>query len=59
MSRKYGLGKRVLLAANFAALAVSFSTVADEWPWYGHDPGGTRYSPLTRGLPPDIGVRRR
>ena len=48
MWRKYGLGKRVLLAANVAALAVSLSAVADEWPWYGHDPGGTRYSPLTQ-----------
>ena len=48
MWQKYGPGRRVLLAANVAALAVSFSTVADEWPWYGHDPGGTRYSPLTQ-----------
>jgi quinoprotein glucose dehydrogenase len=38
----------VLLAANVAALAWSCDTVADEWPWYGHDPGGTRYSPLTQ-----------
>jgi glucose dehydrogenase len=37
-----------LLAANVVALAWSCDTVADEWPWYGHDPGGTRYSPLTQ-----------
>ena len=48
MWRRYGLGQMVLLAANAAALAWSCNTVADEWPWYGHDPGGTRYSPLTQ-----------
>jgi quinoprotein glucose dehydrogenase len=27
-------------------LAISFSAMAQEWPHYGNDPGGTKYSPL-------------
>jgi len=54
MWRKYGLGKSLLLAANVAALAVSCNTIADEWPSYGRDPGGTRYSPLTQITPDNV-----
>jgi quinoprotein glucose dehydrogenase len=42
------LGKSLLLAAKVAALAVSCNTLADEWPSYGGDAGGMRYSPLTQ-----------
>jgi quinoprotein glucose dehydrogenase len=38
----------LLLTANVAALAVSCNTLADEWPSYGGDAGGMRYSPLTQ-----------
>jgi quinoprotein glucose dehydrogenase len=44
----------LLLAANVAALAVSCNTVADEWPWYGRDPAGTRYSALTQITPNNV-----
>jgi glucose dehydrogenase len=48
MWRRYWLGKSFLLAAKVAALAVSCNTLADEWPSYGGDAGGMRYSPLTQ-----------
>ena len=44
---------RVTLGIMFAAglVAVAFSQVAPQkgdWPQYGRDPGGSRYSPLTQ-----------
>ena len=45
---RHWLGKSLLLAAKVAALAVSCNILADEWPSYGGDAGGMRYSPLTQ-----------
>lgn len=50
----YALGKTWLWAACLAALAVSYHAVADEWPSYGRDPGGTRYAPLTQITPDNV-----
>jgi glucose dehydrogenase len=41
----------MLILAGAAASALAFSQMAPQkgdWPVYGHDPGGTRYSPLTQ-----------
>jgi len=43
--RRDWLGKSLLWVA---ALAVSCNTLAEEWPAYGGDAGGMRYSPLTQ-----------
>ncbi len=48
MWRRDWLGKSLLWVAMVAALAVSCNTLADEWPTYGGDAGGMRYSPLTQ-----------
>jgi quinoprotein glucose dehydrogenase len=37
-----------LLAASVRAMGVSTNGPADDWPYYGHDAGGMRYSPLTQ-----------
>jgi quinoprotein glucose dehydrogenase len=40
---------RLLLALPFAAALLSAASPKDsEWPVYGHDPGGTKYSPLAQ-----------
>jgi quinoprotein glucose dehydrogenase len=36
------------MAAMFSALGSSTDGSADDWPYYGHDAGGMRYSPLTQ-----------
>jgi quinoprotein glucose dehydrogenase len=36
------------LAAACRAMAASTNNSADDWPYYGHDAGGMRYSPLTQ-----------
>src|SRR5439155_22378580 len=35
-----------LLVASGSGPAFAPSVPVDDWPYYGHDPGGTRYSPL-------------
>ena len=43
-----------------AILLVSFSLFAQsDWPTYGHDPGGQRYSPLTQITPTNVGQLER
>src|SRR3954453_19093702 len=42
----------IFLLAALAALAQSNSK---EWPTYGHDPGGMRFSPLTEITPENVG----
>src|SRR5512141_2026291 len=45
---------RPLLAASGCALALGASAAwaaPGDWPTYGHDPGGMRYSPLTQITP--------
>ncbi len=57
-----GLVKKTMHLASVAGLAATFLVAlvatkiiasssgreVDEWPYYGHDPGGMRYSPLTQ-----------
>jgi len=38
----------VVPATDSNAAATSAVAAANEWPYYGHDPGGMRYSPLTQ-----------
>lgn len=46
---------RILLAAITAVVVLAFATEPDdEWPSYGHDPGGQRFSPLTEINPQNI-----
>jgi quinoprotein glucose dehydrogenase len=45
-------GRLMLLAT--AALACASSAAADEWPAYGRDAGGTRFSPLTQITPANV-----
>ena len=48
----------VLAAASAAIASLSFAqdkkTESKEWPTYGHDPGGMRYSPLTQITPANV-----
>src|SRR5688572_28380884 len=56
-----------LLVCAVATLAASYAVsgqqrggakpvpVANEWPTYGHDPGGMRFSPLTQITPANVG----
>jgi quinoprotein glucose dehydrogenase len=48
---------RKSLMALSAALCLSIvsTATADEWPAYGRDPGGTRFSPLTQINPGNVG----
>src|SRR5579863_5483581 len=38
----------LVLAASVRVLADSTNSPADDWPYYGHDAGGMRFSPLTQ-----------
>jgi quinoprotein glucose dehydrogenase len=62
-----GLKMRGTLAGGAAAAAVALSvamaaqsggardaTASKEWPTYGHDPGGMRFSPLTQITPANV-----
>jgi quinoprotein glucose dehydrogenase len=45
----------VLVAtASFVALGQRSTASSSEWPTYGHDPGGMRYSPLTEITPANV-----
>src|SRR4051794_20630596 len=44
------LAGTLLIAASVGAYAQS-----KEWPTYGHDPGGMRFSPLTQITPQNVG----
>jgi quinoprotein glucose dehydrogenase len=52
--------KRPILSALSAAICISFgcAAMADEWLTYGHDLGGTRFSPLVRINPKNVGRLR-
>jgi quinoprotein glucose dehydrogenase len=43
-----GRGPSFAVAFFFAAFATSANAQQGDWPTYGHDPGGMRYSPLTQ-----------
>ena len=45
----------VCAAASFVAFGQQKIPTAHEWPTYGHDPGGMRYSPLTQITPANVG----
>lgn len=47
---------KLLFAATAALLAGAAS--ADEWMFYGRDPGGTRFSPLTQITPENVASLR-
>jgi quinoprotein glucose dehydrogenase len=53
VATRYGIGNS-LKVLTLAALAVSGCTLADEWPFYGRDPQGTRYSPLAQITPGNV-----
>lgn len=55
MRRKFGCKTALLWAITVATLSASSNAVADEWPSYGRDPGGTRFSPLTQITPDNVG----
>ena len=44
----------LLIVAGVGALAQS-SDLSKEWPTYGHDSGGMRFSPLTQITPKNVG----
>lgn len=45
---------RAVLLACAVALVPAGAALADEWPAYGRDPGGTRYAPLTQITPANV-----
>jgi quinoprotein glucose dehydrogenase len=47
---------RTLLPTLLAGIAAAQST---EWPMYGHDPGGARFSPLKQITPQNVGTLKR
>ena len=48
-------GSALMIAAGCAVLAQSKAPdLSKEWPTYGHDPGGMRYSPLTQITPANV-----
>jgi quinoprotein glucose dehydrogenase len=57
---RFAIGIRVSLAAVVTAVALAQTTVgrpaseSKEWPTYGHDPGGMRFSPLTEISPANV-----
>jgi quinoprotein glucose dehydrogenase len=44
----------VIACASLVALGQPGATESKEWPTYGHDPGGMRYSPLKRITPANV-----
>ena len=50
------LNPRVLVLAILVVLACARETRADEWPAYGRDPEGTRYSPLRQISRDNVGT---
>ena len=53
-----GCGAAALMAAGYSARAQSptpNAAASKEWPTYGHDPGGMRFSPLTQITPANVG----
>ena len=56
--RRLGAAAAVVLAAVVATYAQSSAPApiaSKEWPTYGHDPGGMRFSPLTQITPANVG----
>jgi len=56
--RRLGAAAAVVLAAVAATYAQSSAPApiaSKEWPTYGHDPGGMRFSPLTQITPANVG----
>ena len=56
--RRLGAAAAVVLAAVVATYAQSSApapVASKEWPTYGHDPGGMRFSPLTQITPANVG----
>src|ERR1051325_10614085 len=49
----------MLRFALLCAMAGSAAGQPTEWPFYGHDPGGARYSPLKQITPANVGRLRR
>src|SRR3954451_19282799 len=47
-------GGALLITACAGALAQSTADASKEWPTYGHDPGGMRFSPLTEITPANV-----
>src|SRR6266481_2080544 len=47
-------GGALLITACAGALAQSTADASKEWPTYGHDPGGMRFSPLTQITPANV-----
>ena len=55
MKKMMRVGSVAALAVVFLSLMIATKIIAsasdsavDDWPYYGHDPGGMRYSPLTQ-----------
>ncbi len=46
--------RRVTCLLTFALVAVSWAADPGEWPMYGHDPGGQRFSPLMAITPSNV-----
>jgi quinoprotein glucose dehydrogenase len=49
-----GLCAALGISASFVALGQQKVSPASDWPTYGHDPGGMRYSPLTQITPANV-----
>src|SRR5689334_17597762 len=49
-----GLCALLGIGASFVAFGEQKSVASNEWPTYGHDPGGMRYSPLTQITPANV-----
>lgn len=48
-------GCALLILSVAVAFAQSTVEISKEWPTYGHDPGGMRFSPLTQITPANVG----
>ncbi len=52
-------GHRAAVAPEETGRAVPAAAVDGEWRWYGHDPGGARFSPLTQITPVNVATLTR
>ena len=49
----------VMVSLFCACVAFAADTKSTEWPTYGHDPGGMRFSPLKQITPANVGRLQR
>src|SRR5262245_15355074 len=55
LRRSLVCGALAAFTFGYTGLAQAPSSPSREWPTYGHDPGGMRFSPLTEVTPANVG----